>query len=192
MTQTITEATDPAWNGTYGWTSRFRVTVDQPNCRITVQVRLRISGAVTDAQKAAWEGAIEQKWGNRFKLCCQGGSGSTCCPNGYTILADVQYVNSGEHYVVYGGGATTNMLNWGVNDIVDTTHEFGHMLGNKDEYYTVDGIPWGAPRQPTGAVMNNPANLPVPRHYDLIRDQALSVLKGGTTGIVRLLSEACV
>ena len=62
--------------------------------------------------------------------------------------------------------ATTNMGNWGATDTVDVTHEFGHMLGALEEYFTVNGIAWGAARQASGAIMNNPANPPVARHYD--------------------------
>jgi hypothetical protein len=190
MTEVITEATDPAWNGTYGWTSKFKVTVDQPNSRITVLTRIKMIGA-TEAQQAAWAGAIEQKWGNAYKLCCQGGGGQPCCINGYTIVYDLQWVTSNEHYVVYGAPSTTNMLNWGLNDLVDTTHEVGHMLGSKEEYYTIDGVPWGAPRVATGSIMNNPANFPFPRHYDLIAAQALLLLKGGITGTVKAVADPC-
>jgi hypothetical protein len=191
MTQTITEATDPAWNGTYGWTSRFKVTVDQPNSRATITIRVTIAGTITDAQRTAWEQAIESKWTNRFKFCCGGGAHAGCCGGGYTFVFDIQYVTSGAHYVINAGTITTSMVNWGVNDPVDVTHEFGHMIGNKDEYFTVDGIPYGPGRQPDGNIMNNPANLPIARHYDRIRDTVISILSSGTTGTTRAMNESC-
>jgi hypothetical protein len=64
------------------------------------------------------------------------------------------------------------MGNWGASDTVDVSHEFGHMLGALDEYFTVNGVDWGAARQPTGAIMNNPANPPAARHYDTVRQTA--------------------
>lgn len=57
-----------AWNGTYGWRARFRTVVDQRACRVTVTIKVRLVGAITDAQKTAWENAIEADWSNVFKL----------------------------------------------------------------------------------------------------------------------------
>jgi hypothetical protein len=167
------------------------LTLDQPNCRVTVTVRLRLAGAITPAQRTAWETAIETKWSNTFKLCCTEDCCATCCAAGYTIVCDVQFVAAGEHHVVNVGPATTNMTNWSAADTIDVTHEFGHMLGNKEEYFTVDGTDFGAPRQPGGNVMNNPANGAVARHFDLIRTEAQALIGAGTTCTVKGVGEAC-
>ena len=53
------------------------------------------------------------------------------------------------------------------------------MLGALDEYFTVNGVNWGPGRQAAGAIMNNPANPPVARNYDTIR-QAAGALRGAT------------
>jgi len=50
------------------------------------------------------------------------------------------------------------------------------MLGNYDEYNTVNGVNQGAPNRADGNIMNNPAKLPTARHYDGIRRAACSVL----------------
>lgn len=173
-TETISNAPAgaEAWNGTYSWRARFQTRVDQASCRITATVRIRLQGAITGAQRVAWETAIENAWTDRFKLCCR----CCCCPNGYRIAVDVQFVESGEHHVVTVGNTTTNMTNWGRNDTVDVSHEVGHMLGALDEYFTVDGTNWGAGRQPDGSIMNNPANPPAARHYDLVRDSTRDLL----------------
>jgi hypothetical protein len=42
-----------AWNGTYGWRARFRTVVDQRACRVTVTIKVRLVGTITDAQKTA-------------------------------------------------------------------------------------------------------------------------------------------
>jgi hypothetical protein len=177
-TETISNAPAgaEAWNGTYGWRARFLLTLDTPNCTAHVLVRVRLVGTITAAQRSAWETAIEAAWNARFKLCERR---RCCCPDGLRIQTDIQFVNSGEHQVVNVGASTTNMGNWGANDAVDVSHEFGHMLGALDEYFTVNGVDWGPGRQATGAIMNNPANLPVARHYECIR-QAANAL-GGTT-----------
>lgn len=176
-TETISNAPagSEAWNGTYGWRARFLLTLDEPNCTARVLVRVRLVGTITAAQRSAWETAIEAAWNSRFKLCRRG----CCCSDGLEIATDIQFVTSGEHQVVNVGASTTNMGNWGASDTVDVSHEFGHMLGALDEYFTVNGVSWGLGRQATGAIMNNPANPPVARHYDTIR-QAAGALRAAT------------
>jgi hypothetical protein len=176
VTQTISDAPpgSEAWNGTYGWRARFLLRIEEASCRVRVTVRVRVTGTLSAAQQSAWESAIESAWTNIFKLCC----GSSCCPGGYRIEADIQFVTSGEHQVVTAGAGTVSMGLWGAADTVDVRHEFGHMLGALDEYFTVNGVVWGAARQPAGAIMNNPANAPVARHYELIRTRA-QALRGG-------------
>jgi hypothetical protein len=176
-TETISNAPPgaEAWNGTYAWRARFLLTLDEPSCTARVLVRVRLVGTITAAQRSAWETAIEAAWNARFKLCRR----SCCCSDGLGIQTDIQFVGSGEHQVVNVGASTTNMGNWGASDTVDVSHEFGHMLGALDEYFTVNGVNWGPGRQATGAIMNNPANPPVARHYDCIR-QAANALRGTT------------
>ena len=176
-TETISNAPPgaEAWNGTYSWRARFNVRVDQAACRVTATVRVRLNGNITQAQRDAWEAAVENAWNNQFKLCCR----CCCCRNGYAIGADIQFVNNGEHQVVTVGDSTTNMGNWGRNDTVDVRHEFGHMLGALDEYFTVNGVNYGAGRQPGGSIMNNPANAPAARHCDLIRAAVQQLLATG-------------
>ena len=180
-TETISDAPagSEAWNGTYGWRARFLLTLDEPNCTARVLIRVRLVGTITAAQRSAWETAIEAVWNNRFKLCRR----SCCCSDGLRIVTDIQFVTSGEHQVVNVGASTANMGLWGASDTIDVSHEFGHMLGALDEYFTVNGVAWGPGRQATGAIMNNPANPPVARHYDTVR-QAAGTLRGATYATV--------
>jgi hypothetical protein len=177
VTETISNAPagSEAWNGTYGWRARFLLTLDEPNCTARALVRVRLVGTITAAQRSAWVTAIATAWNSRFKLCRR----SCCCSDGLEIATDIQFVTSGEHQVVNVGTSTTNMGNWGAGDTIDVSHEFGHMLGALDEYFTVNGVNWGPGRQATGAIMNNPANPPVARHYETIR-QAADALRGAT------------
>lgn len=174
-TETISDAPagSEAWNGTYGWRARFLLTADEGRCRVTATIRVRLVGTIAAAQRAAWEAAIEAAWNNRFKLC---GDCWCCCRDGADIVCDIQFVSSGEHQVVNVGASTTNMGNWGASDTVDVSHEFGHMLGALDEYFTVNGVTWGPGRQATGAIMNNPANPPAARHYETVRAGAAALL----------------
>ncbi|MGH3041193.1 MAG: hypothetical protein ACRDNG_05555 [Gaiellaceae bacterium] len=186
-TETISNAPagSEAWNGTYGWQARFHLAVDEANCRAAVTVRVRLSGTITPAQQAAWETAIENVWSNRFKLCCR----CCCCRHGYTIVADVQFVSTGEHQVVNVGTSTINMANWGAADTVDVRHEFGHMLGALDEYFTVDGVDYDGARRADGSIMNNPANDPTARHYEVVHAGVQDLL--GSTCVTRAVADRC-
>jgi hypothetical protein len=174
-TETISNAPpgSEAWNGTYGWHARFQLTVNESTCRATVAIRVRLVGTITAAQRAAWETAIETAWNNQFKLC---GGCWCCCRDGMAIVCDIQFVSSGEHQVVNVGTSTTNMGNWGATDTIDVSHEFGHMLGALEEYFTINGVAWGPGRQASGAIMNNPANPPAARNYETVRGAAASLL----------------
>jgi hypothetical protein len=188
ITETITNGTPSSWNNTYGWNARFLVRVDQPQQRIVVTIRVRPVGA-SPAAVSGWVTIVENSWTNRFKDCAVLG----CASNGYPILLALQLVTSGEHYAVSvsPNSTTANMLSWGLTD-TDQGHEAGHMLGNKEEYFTVDGVDYGPGRQPGGNIMNNPANPPVAAHYWLIQetvDALLGInysLSGGSTRSVNV------
>ena len=189
ITETITNGTPSSWNNTYAWNARFHVRVDQPQQRVVVTIRIRLSG-ISPPSATPWVTTVETAWSNRFKDCAVLG----CASNGYPILLAVQYVTSGEHHAVsLSPSRTAHMLSWGLTD-TDQAHEAGHMLGNKEEYFTVDGVDYGPGRQPGGNIMNNPANPPVAAHYWLIQatvDTLLGInysLSGGST---RSVSTPC-
>ncbi len=74
------------------------------------------------------------------------------------------------------------MTGWGVDDTTDITHEFGHMLGCPEEYFTTDGTDYTAGgtksgfRDAVGGIMNNPSNDPKPANYKLIRENAAAAM----------------
>jgi hypothetical protein len=181
MVEKIEDGSPPSWNQTYYWHARFHVRLDMPQQRIVVTIRLRMGGGASPV--ASWVTTVQNAWSNRFKDCATLG----CAANGYPILLALVYVTSGEHYVMnVASGRTEHMLSWGVAD-GDQGHEAGHMLGNKEEYFTVDGVKYGPGRQPGGNIMNNPDNPPVAAHYWLIQrtvDEMLGInysLAGGST-----------
>ena len=197
ITETISNAPAPyqKWNNTYTWQSKFALLVNRSNCSVTATIKIKVTGTVTEAQKSAWKSAIESKWNGKVKLTCPDPSCAAACPSGYQVNVVLLYVTSGEHYTVTanqpgaggteGQGGTNGMTGWGVNDTVDVTHEFGHMLGNPEEYFTTNGTDYtdGGKnrgfRDPDGGVMNNPAGNPLPQNYDLIRQQAAAVMGQG-------------
>lgn len=141
ITETISNAEAPneAWNGTFEWDSKFSLDISRLDCTITATVKIRVTGTITDQQLDDWQSAIETKWNNKVSMECPDSSCADACPGGYSVWVDVQFVNSGEHYVVAaqtagatsdgisGLDGTTGMTGWGVTDLVDITHEFGHM-----------------------------------------------------------------
>lgn len=196
VSETISNAPAPytAWNGTYSWSSKFTVEPDRAGCSVKVIVKIKVTGTITDAQKAAWKSAVEGKWSGKVKLVCPDPACAAACPGGYTVNVELRYVTSGEHYEVTantpaateggraGIGGTTSMTGWGVNDTTDITHEFGHMLGNPEEYFTTDGTDYTAGgtkqgfRDAGGGIMNNPSGDPTTANYELIRTNAAAAM----------------
>lgn len=91
---------------------------------------------------------------------------------------------------VGGRVGTPDMGNWGADDSAAIVHEFGHMIGCPDEYYTVSFN--GVPATPdtydqlpftTDSVMNNtgPKGRIHARHYHLIKQQ-YEIWKGLVAG----------
>jgi len=193
VTETITNAPAyPDWNNkTFTWTSRFGLFYNAFFGNLTIIMRLYSTASAT--VRTAWEQAIESKWSNRYSLAVRDARGNVSC---YPLLVDVQWVDdpSRAHYTITpnapgatsggraGLGGTTGMTGWGIADTVDVTHEFGHMLGNTEEYFTTNGVDftYGGTRtgfrDPGGGVMNNPAENPEPRHYELARRNAAALL----------------
>lgn len=196
ISETISNAPAPyeAWNGTYGWRSKFTVEAKRAPCEVKVIVKLKVSGTASDAQKGAWKSACEGKWGGRFKLVCPDAACTAACPSGYPIKIEIQWVDRGEHFTITannpgaaeggraGIGGTTSMTGWGVDDTTDVTHEFGHMLGCPEEYFTTDGTDYTAGgtkagfRDADGGIMNNPANNPKAQNYKLIKEAAAEAM----------------
>ena len=74
------------------------------------------------------------------------------------------------------------MLGWGVGDTVDVAHEYGHMLGAVEDYFTTNGEDHthggtrSGFRDAGGGIMNNPADDPFAEHYELVRRHAARAL----------------
>ena len=74
------------------------------------------------------------------------------------------------------------MTDWGTADTQDITHEFGHMLGNAEEYFTTNGTNYATGgrrgfRDVGGGIMNNPAEAAQLRHFNLLREQVALMLR---------------
>lgn len=187
ITETISNASDPAWNGNFSWDSKFRLIFSYDKKNLTVRIKLH--AAATDAEKSTWKTAVEGKWSNRQKLQVIEDPAKPDKKDLYKIKIEIEWVDAADaHYSITGNaagataggragiGGTTSMVGWGLNDTTDVGHEFGHMLGNKEEYFTVDGTAYGAHRQTGKGIMNNPSEYPFARHFNTIKAKAATAL----------------
>jgi RHS repeat-associated protein len=165
VTETISggPAGDPQRSGTLSWRAMFVIRVDGSKC--ATEVGLRLMTEESDDVWNLWRGAIEAKWNGKFKLCCPGRCGSgmplTLAPERVGLPYRPGY------YAIRSADVTLGMDTWGTSDAYDVPHEVGHMLGNKDEYFTVDGVAYG-PSRPGGNIMNYSGGEPEPRHFGLV------------------------
>lgn len=107
--------------------------------RVVVRIRFRdTSGAsyhLPDAKAGEWRGGIEASWNGRF-----------AASNGATrltiVFVPLFVTELGHHDVtVHTGGGRADEHNWYLEDDASTAaHEFGHMVGNPDEYRLPGGI----------------------------------------------------
>lgn len=139
----------------FGWTAAF----EQTWSLVRVRIRLNPDAGITDAAMATlrttWENGIETTWSNRWGV---GRAGEMTCP----LRFDVEWVGSNQDHTVRvrPGPERSNMTTWDTNDTGATAaHEFGHMLGQADEYQ--DSVCPARNPVNTGTVMdNNSANVP--------------------------------
>lgn len=194
VTETISNA--PAkyndWNKSFTWSSKFQVTYDPATERATIVSRLYSTAAAN--VKQGWETAIEDRWGKgQFEIEIW----QDCMPKVVPVDVDVQWVTdpTKAHYSITsntpgtkldgreGNGGTAGMTVWGETDRTDITHEYGHMLGNPEEYFTTNGTDYthgGTDqgfRDKGAGIMNNPSESPEPRHYGMVRDAFISMMK---------------
>ena len=200
ITETISHApaTLSQWNGTYSWHSKWRLRLDLRAEVGKLEVIVRLKSTASDAVKTAWESAIVAKWDNRFAFCVLRDRPITIKPGVvdryaemYPIRIVIAWVDNARDadYVVSanaadateggraGQGGTTSMTGWGTADTQDMTHEFGHMLGSPEEYFTTNGVDYATGgargyRDEGAGVMNNPAGAALARNFDVIRQEA--------------------
>jgi hypothetical protein len=179
------------WDGQYQWQVRFHINYDEEDCYLEIKLKIQLPQQATkeatktlDRQAKAWKRAIEGRLSRRFKLCC-----GCICPEGIPIRMDVDFTYKPADASITVGPNTENMELWGANDTTDVVHEAGHMLGAKDQYGTVDGTPYGPGRQPTGNLMNNPANAPEASLFNTVRDAVNARKHRNCT--VHSISERC-
>ena len=145
----------------YNWDAAYA----QADTDVAVRIQLNPDPGITPATMAGvqttWRNGIINKWSNRFD--CRAPNGERA-----SINFDVQWVAAGAHHVVrvIQGPGRSNMTNWHTSDSGDVaSHEFGHMLGNPDEYFDA-ACPGRSPVN-TGTVMHDLSEA-VARHLNNI------------------------
>jgi hypothetical protein len=201
ITETISHAPTAyaAWNGTYSWRARWRLRLDMRAEVGGLDLIARLNSSASARVKRAWENAIVAKWSNKFAFCVLRDQPIVIRPGVKDELAEMYPIRvlivwetdpRKADYVITpnaagatasgraGVGGTTSMTGWGTADTLDITHEFGHMLGCPEEYFTTNGVDYtqGGRKQgfrdPGGGVMNNPAGPALARNFEFIRKQA--------------------
>lgn len=203
ITETISHAPVnlSQWNKTFHWHSKWRLRLDLRAEVGKLEVVVRLNSSATTAVKTAWENAILAKWSGKFAFCVKRRTPIVIRPGVvdqyeemYPIYIVIAWVDDPRdaHYVVRaqapgateegrsGVGGTTGMTGWGSADTQDITHEFGHMLGCPEEYFTTNGVDYAAGgargyRDPGAAVMNNPAGPALARNFNVIREEAAAL-----------------
>jgi hypothetical protein len=176
-----------AWEGTYRWRAKWRLKLDMREDSKELNVKVRLYSTASTSTKRKWSRAIRRKWSGKFAFRVDGEDGAA--DELYPINVEVEWVRdpADAHYTIAanavgateggrsGLGGTTSMTGWGEADTTDITHEFGHILGCPEEYFTTNGVDYsrGGRRQgfrdPHGGVMNNPAGPALARNFNTIR-----------------------
>ena len=178
-----------AWEGTYKWRAKWRLKLDMRDDSAELNVKVRLYSTASRAIRHKWSRAIRKKWSGKFGFYVEGVDGGDEL---YPINVGIEWVDdpAKAHYTITpnvvgatasgraGLGGTISMEGWGETDTVDVTHEFGHILGCPEEYFTTNGVDYskGGTRQgfrdPGGGVMNNPAGPALARNFKMIRTEA--------------------
>lgn len=186
---------EPSGPATHEWDASFSLSADTTRKSITVTIRLATAADPRTIQQ--WSQDASDKWSNRFHIHVPAAYGDKAGDYPITVVIAAATASARAHYRVnavddraagFAGSrglhGTSSMYDWGVHDRTDVPHEVGHMLGNYDEYYTVNDVEYTAPSAPArrgvdieaGNIMNDPKNNPMARHYDLIARKAAESL----------------
>jgi len=187
-----------AWEGTYRWRAKWRLKLDMRPEQAELNVKVRLHSPASASTKRRWSRAIRRKWSGKFAFAVKRDTAIDLPDGGrdefeemYPINIEIEWVDdpAKAHYTIAanaagatedgraGLGGTTSMTGWGEADTTDVTHEFGHILGCAEEYFTTDGVDYSRGgrragfRDPGGGVMNNPAGQALARNFNTIRKE---------------------
>ena len=142
-----------AWEGTYRWRAKWRLKLDMRDDSAELNVKVRLFSTASTADQApsgAARSAASGRASSASTSRAEEGEGDEL----YPINVDIEWVRDAAdaHYTIAanavgadeggraGLGGTTSMTGWGEADTTDVTHEFGHILGCPEEYFTTNGV----------------------------------------------------
>jgi len=129
----------------YGWNAKYTTNGTSVNVLIKLEPQPGVSAATVNQLKTKWQDGIVNKWSN--KLACPGSN--------QKLQFAVQFVTANQHHIVkvWPQLPRSDMGNWDANDDGNAAaHEYGHMLGIRDEY-VYPNCPGRTPVN-TGSVMH--------------------------------------
>ena len=121
---------------TYSWRSRFELARTATQLRVIVRIRLyddpdRPGSAITDPIVDRWRQGITERWNRRFRVR----SGTTRLAVWFVPVFVYWVPGAHQEVKVSPGDERSSMRHWYEDDTGGTAaHEFGHMIGNPDEY----------------------------------------------------------
>jgi len=176
-----------AENG-FVWRYGYDIGFNGKNLVVQVKVNLVPAGGVTVPMlrqvTPVWEEGIEGIWGHRFVL-------ETPSGRRYPIVIDVSFRGPSFHHdvIVRPGAGGTDALNWNIQDSPElVAHEFGHLIGQFDEYVKGAQAPNAAMVDPESIMASNPGvnAKSRARHFDPFRKWFVGKTK---TDNVRIIHE---
>jgi hypothetical protein len=153
----------------FGWRAAYRIESQNCNLLISVKIRLIPDSSISDADLTAceltWKTDIESRWSNQYIIKT---NENVCNCEEYSVLFEVHFVDSNEHHTVniHAGTDGTDMGNWYINGGCDNAaaHEYGHMIGLKDEYPDDDCLKRTV--SDNSIMKTSSSGVPQPRHYE--------------------------
>lgn len=160
------------------WNSKFVIYVYNGKGEVPrVRVVIFITTAADDKVFATWNASIKAAWNKKFSIITAAGinypvtveiTRATASYSDHTVV-NVKASKASAGRGLFG---TDHMLRWGEQDPQDIPHEVGHMIGNKDEYGTVDGHNFDAEYDildsDTHSIMRKGDQPPRMRHFSLV------------------------
>jgi hypothetical protein len=135
--QTGNPATGPFSPRVFSWNTGYDIAYLRDALQLTVRIKLDPTNATARTQLATaqpvWESNIEGAWNNQFRV--------TNAIHTLALRFNCHFTDSDPHHTVnvHPGSPTgwpgVDMLNWYTGRLVSPNHEFGHMIGNPDEYF---------------------------------------------------------
>jgi len=151
----------------YKWHAKYSVYLYDND--LVIEVRIKLKGKVSEKTKRKWLDGINAKWNNKYRLVNDKKKISISFRAVFTDVNPQQEVNVVKRPKTSGDW---NMGTWDAGDGEGDTqgnaaaHEFGHMIGNKDENDLPDGK---GGKKTLDGVMGDAAKEAKERHFEQFR-----------------------